>query len=99
MSHTPGPWHVDDDSVWAPSRRGGGGRNVPSRRGGGGRNIATVESRREAWPANARLIAAAPDLLEALKGAMEFLDMAEGAEAAAAAFTAAVALAKAERGS
>ena len=54
MSHTPGPWKVDRPYIR-----------------GAGRAIATLESGRDEVEdaANARLIAAAPELLEALEAA------------------------------
>jgi len=52
--HTPGPWTVTPDSfVMAGSRPSVG--------------VARVITHVQKFPANARLIAAAPDLLEALK--------------------------------
>lgn len=59
--HTPGPWKIDNTGVLTNSK--------------GNRVFATVYVARptveseyfDKWQANARLIAAAPDLLEALK--------------------------------
>jgi hypothetical protein len=52
LSHTPGPWSIDDtsgqDLVWADGA------------------IVAHAVHPKNWPADARLIAAAPDLLEAL---------------------------------
>lgn len=67
--HTPGPWHHSDASMWAC---------VTSKPGGHGDVIAEAVEVRSFGPsaddvrdaeikANARLIAAAPELLEALK--------------------------------
>lgn len=61
--HTPGPWAQDDSlphEVWAPSRRK---RPVCSVEADGS---AALELDSVDW-ANARLISAAPDLLEALE--------------------------------
>jgi hypothetical protein len=66
--HTPGPWEVDrDDSqkVWVKSKAEGWDEEW----------VALSFSGRAG--ANARLIAAAPDLLEALKAAKEVVDVAE----------------------
>jgi hypothetical protein len=71
--HTPGPWFVDK----APSTLGGNGFSVHGH--GGAAMICTafpggstdrIESVAEA---NARLIAAAPDLLDALQGLVALL--------------------------
>ncbi len=75
--HTPGPWHMDPEEVT------GGFRIVPKI---GDRGLA-VAIQRDAAPAipgsgidrataeaNARLIAAAPELLEALIRAQDFID-------------------------
>lgn len=58
MNHTPGPWKVDRPYIR-----------------GAGRVIATLESGRNEGEdaANARLIAAAPELFEALENLMDFL--------------------------
>ena len=58
MSHTLGPWKVDRPYIR-----------------GAGRVIATLESGRNEGEdaANARLIAAAPELFEALENLMDFL--------------------------
>jgi hypothetical protein len=66
VSHTPGPWEVDEPhQVWAPSA----GEYVA---------ITQVEDRetipRDQVEANARLIAAAPELLEAIKELLEVAD-------------------------
>lgn len=59
MSHTPGPWRI------------GHKHGSPIRIIGGDMTLALVSPQGEA---NARLIAAAPDLLEALTGALAILD-------------------------
>jgi hypothetical protein len=54
MTHTPGPWAVGlraDQTIYTKDLL----------------RVATVECPRKEWKANARLIAAAPDLLEALE--------------------------------
>lgn len=60
--HTPGPWALDDESIYAP---GGEGwkqvAEIPNWRTNPG-EVLTPEDN-----ANARLIAAAPDMLEALQ--------------------------------
>ena len=55
-THTPGPWTVDDISIHGPD-----GWNVA--------NAACRSRTSETQEANARLIAAAPDLLDALRSA------------------------------
>ena len=55
MSHTPGPWKVVGTEIWAGSRR------ITTGRG------AYDEKDRVVRDANARLIAAAPDLLAVLR--------------------------------
>jgi hypothetical protein len=54
MTHTPGPWTVFNGHVHA-----GGFEYLPTHRSG---------APETEWEANARLIAAAPELLAALKG-------------------------------
>lgn len=65
--HTPGPWEFDGNCVWADAIQGYvadpqtedilSGEYVP------------LSEAQEQWEANARLIAAAPELLEALQEA------------------------------
>ena len=62
MSHTPGPWKVVGTEIWAGSRR------ITTGRG------AYDEKDRVVRDANARLIAAAPELLRAAKLALGFLE-------------------------
>jgi len=89
--HTPGPWEADDDMVIAPGQ--------PKRRFGSDRQFSGpfivtqcglyTSPDRETVLANARLIAAAPELLKACKSAWEWLmDIAQHNEAAHAAFVA-----------
>ncbi len=60
--HTPGPWALDDESIYAPDGEGWKQvAEIPNWRTNPG-EVLTPEDN-----ANARLIAAAPDLLEALK--------------------------------
>jgi hypothetical protein len=66
--HTPGPWEFDGNCVWADAIQGYvadpqtedilSGEYVP------------LSEAQEQWEANARLIAAAPELLEALREAL-----------------------------
>jgi len=78
MSHTPSPWLIADDSyqtfVYALNENGTNRFDLSVRRGyerqpkhGEGSRTITEEIQ-----ANARLIAAAPDLLEALMGLRSF---------------------------
>lgn len=72
MAHTPGPWsnvakeHLDDPSCPEFLIRCGTGY------------VATVDSSRDENTDNARLIAAAPDLLEAVQKALNFIENTEG---------------------
>jgi len=73
-THTPGPWEAADNNT-------GTGTNI---RNGAGTLLAVVHSYRanpdKSYPnadtrrANARLISAAPDLLEALERAIEYVE-------------------------
>lgn len=63
--HTPGPWIFDGDLVWAASIDGYVA-NTRTEDMTSGENIAKRDAL-EQIEANARLIAAAPDLLDALK--------------------------------
>ena len=58
--HTPGPWIVDTDHIIQDG-------------GTSDENTIAIVGDQEEWKANARLIAAAPDLLEALKHARGFI--------------------------
>jgi hypothetical protein len=53
--YTPGPWHIEGPQV------------VQTADDGGINSVAIVNVRAAEWRANARVIAAAPDLLEACK--------------------------------
>lgn len=55
--HTPGPWKVKVDQY-----------NAHAIKGPDGKSVASVIQRRPEVSDNARLIAAAPDMLELLKG-------------------------------
>ena len=67
MNHTPGPWHYDPDGeVWATRVNGQDVTICPE--------WLWARSLRDEGMANARLIAAAPELLEALQDLLEFLD-------------------------
>lgn len=74
MKHTPGPWTFDKKSVV---------KRVFSDYGGGLRNLGTHICTLADGPdiANARLIAAAPELLEALEDAVSVLVKEYGFEA------------------
>lgn len=65
MSHTPGPWEIVPGNEW-PTDIG-----TPEGEYENGKkrywNVASVNRWRDEWIANRRLIAAAPDLLEALQ--------------------------------
>ena len=61
-AHTPGPWIVVKD---------GDHDRIETRIGS---PIARVDNMRNAYKGNARLIAAAPDLLEALELALHFIE-------------------------
>jgi hypothetical protein len=69
--HTPGPWFVTPDGAAVYEKDGYGYR---------GDTVCGLPSRSDSRAANARLIAAAPDLLEALKVAAkaELYDPATG---------------------
>ena len=71
--HTPGPWRITHNGSYSPPRFEISGR------AGDGREYGFAEV--SAWPlhageaeANARLIAAAPDMLEALEAAERLID-------------------------
>ncbi|WP_448208186.1 hypothetical protein [Azospirillum sp. sgz302134] len=72
--HTPGPWWID------PKAPGGG--NIQSAKGpvADARFFGNTSAEAMADHANARLIAAAPELLEALKGLVEVLTTDGGLE-------------------
>lgn len=64
-AHTHGPWDVQDPL---------GGESTNKWIYADGLYVAEVDGEREEAEANARLIAAAPDLLVALKDAVEYLE-------------------------
>ena len=72
--HTPGPWVADDNegfsqwSIW--------GRMAPSGHGTPGRKVAVVDDCSGHSDADAQLIAAAPELLEALQSLVQTLKVA-----------------------
>ncbi len=68
--HTPGPWRVQNGSVYALAPDGSfGSLPVAHMDRDPGNGTRPVER-----DANARLIAAAPEMVEALRGALEVLD-------------------------
>jgi len=75
--HTPGPWVVPDQTWRRSLTVEVGGKELVQCPGSGGamsytETICTLNwSRTPEWDANARLIAAAPDLLEALEALVE----------------------------
>ncbi len=66
MKHTPGPWEVRRGEPWVIAKAYGNMKSVVHL------NLPVEQS--ESQKADARLIAAAPDLLEAAKHALETLD-------------------------
>lgn len=66
--HTPGPWHVNDDK---------GCRWIETSKDDVIARICKDSCSREIFDANASLIAASPDLLDALKGLLEITDFHE----------------------
>ena len=62
--HTPGPWNIDGDAVWAATIEGILVHREP---------IGPFKPTRKEQEANARLIAAAPDLLHQLQEACQFV--------------------------
>ena len=77
MSHTPGPWEISlremlDGWVIVVDRDGGIVANVNTETGP---NIPPLVSRKMPAGANAALIAAAPDMLEALEAMVEMVEM------------------------
>jgi hypothetical protein len=63
MTHTPGPWEADDESIYAKNADGSWQQvaELPGWRTNKGEVMSDTDH------ANARLIAAAPDMLAALK--------------------------------
>jgi len=77
VSHTPGPWEISlremlDGWVIVVDRDGGIVANVNTETGP---NIPPLVSRKMPAGANAALIAAAPDMLEALEAMVEMVEM------------------------
>ena len=70
MSFTPGPWHVSDldGRTLGPVRVLRAEGDVPQLQA-----VARVMNRTGEWQANACLLAAAPELYQALKAAVEWL--------------------------
>jgi len=66
MSHTPGPWVTKGFKIWEERKFGQARAGIV-----GEASLPWHDS--ETTEANARLIAAAPDLLEALRNALPFL--------------------------
>jgi hypothetical protein len=64
MEHTPGPWEYDDRHYWIDGKRYGMDSWAIMR---GSYCLATTDKNK----ANARLIAAAPDLLQALRNLVD----------------------------
>lgn len=83
--HTPAPWYADDCSVFTGTRaRGESLRHVALTYDGSGVETKVADWDYEVMRANAHLIAAAPDLLEALEGIAEALhELASDEEATA----------------
>ena len=75
MSHTPGPWVVEDDRKFKNKKlRASGMLMVVAEKGGmPGLIVNQPPVFTKADEANARLIAAAPDLLEALRGTLRLI--------------------------
>jgi hypothetical protein len=66
MNHTPGPWRLERSvEEWIEAPECGDDANIVCEAPWEG------EASRKRWPANARLIAAAPDLLAALQELMQ----------------------------
>jgi len=63
MNHTPGPWHAKPETVYVPAQVWADGRELAEVYG----------ETHEAREANARLMAAAPVMLEALRDALRVL--------------------------
>ena len=74
QSHTPGPWEVDDESIYAKNSDGSWQQvaELPGWRTNKGEVMSDTDR------ANARLIAAAPDLLAACHALMRAEPMQEG---------------------
>lgn len=83
MNHTPGPWEADYDEYGDEIWYGGSGQGLWTIKGPGSCYLAGMAGEdeepgsREQAEADARLISAAPDLLEALKYARRFMNNVE----------------------
>lgn len=81
--HTPGPWIIDGQLIYALDETGRVNRFTASVQGGWitrrGERVSETELN-----ANARLIAAAPDLLAALRAAMHVLEYTQVTDSAVA---------------
>ena len=75
MSHTPGPWDVDDDTMEIFSIKPGHSTGWIAKVLGNDDNGRPLTP--EEMESNARLIAAAPDMLDALRTADDALDYAQ----------------------
>ena len=100
QTHTPGPWHYSFESVdpnWAivMDRSGGIVANVNHETGPDA--ISAPATRKMPKDANARLIAAAPDMLAALQAAMNVMRSDPHAREARAIAAAAIAKATGEK--
>ncbi len=105
MPHTPGPWSIDLET---PMTLGGDSRSVDALTPDGAmvtREIASLLFDTDEWPdgegwledcANARLIAAAPDLLAACKAARSFGSQGDNDEGFSVSEMLCAAIAKAE---
>lgn len=67
MKHTPGPWHADESKSFYVFACGSLAEQANVKNGPFVANASTA--------ANARLIAAAPDMLEALRGFVEWAEL------------------------
>lgn len=70
QSHTPGPWHIGN-----PYRMGDRAGMAPIVGGNAAVALVDIGDRYLPYEANARLIAAAPDMLEALREAADDINM------------------------
>ncbi len=83
MKHTPGPWKVDDS-------------RIDDMNGGIGKAVAFADRRRVNYKANANLIAAAPEMYEALKAIVKVMDGSQPIDYPGALMVAQYAIKKAE---
>lgn len=84
-AHTPGPWLIRQGDEWTHDVVTLEGENID------GEplywNVASASGRRDEVKANLRLIAAAPDLLEALQAVLPFIPTTSAAEGGAAKYS------------